>query len=79
MLQVKINVMSAIEIKTELQQMIERETDLGVLQAIRTILQKTSLDPILKEKLSSRALKSEEDIKAGRVFSREEVTRRTSR
>ncbi len=71
--------MSAIEIKTELQQMIERETDLGVLQAILTILQKTGLDPVLKEKLSSRASKSEEDIKAGRVFSREEVVQRTSR
>lgn len=71
--------MSAIEIKAELLQLIEQETDLGVLQAIRTILQKTSLDPILKEKLSSRVLKSEEDIKAGRVFSREEVVQRTSR
>jgi len=71
--------MSAVEIKTELQQMIENETDLSVLQAIRTILLKTGLNPILKEKLTLRALKSEEDIKSGRVFSKEEVVQRTSR
>ena len=71
--------MSAAEIKTELQQMIERETDISVLQAIHTILLKTGLNPILKEKLTMRALKSEEDLKAGRVFSKEEVIQRTNR
>ncbi len=71
--------MSTLEIKTELQQMIERETDVSILQAIRKILLKTGLDPILKEKLTTRALKSEEDIKAGRVFSKEEVIQRTNR
>jgi hypothetical protein len=71
--------MSTIEIKTELLQMIEKENDIGVLQAILTILQKTSLDPILREKLTSRALRSEEDIKSGSVFGKEEVIRRTTR
>jgi predicted transcriptional regulator len=68
--------MSTVEIKTELQQMIEHETDMSMLQAIRTILIKTGLNPILKEKLTIRALKSEEDIKAGRVFTKEEVVQR---
>lgn len=71
--------MNTLEIKTELQQMIERETDLGVLEAIRTILQKTSLNPMLKEKLTSRALQSEKDIAAGHLFSKEELIRRTER
>jgi hypothetical protein len=71
--------MSAIELKTELQRMIEQETDINILKAIRTILQKTSLNPILKEKLTSRALKSEDDIKAGRIFSKEEIIERTKR
>jgi len=71
--------MSAIEIKTELQQMIEREKDMGVLEAIRTILQKTSLDPVLKEKLSQRALKSETDIAEGRLLGQEEIRQRTTR
>ncbi|MEQ8424579.1 MAG: hypothetical protein RIA63_07700 [Cyclobacteriaceae bacterium] len=71
--------MSALKLKTQLREMIERETDLSVLEAIRIILQKTSLDPVLKEKLSSRALKSEGDIKANRIFNREEVAHRTNR
>jgi hypothetical protein len=71
--------MSTIEIKTELQQMIERETDVSVLEAIRTILQKTSLNPILKEKLAERALKSERDIAEGRLLSKEEIQQRTQR
>ena len=71
--------MGAAEIKTQLQQMIERETDMDILQAIHTILLKTGLNPELKEKLTLRALKSEEDIKANRVFGKEEVIRRTSR
>ena len=71
--------MSAVEIKTELQQMIEHETDMSILEAIRTILLKTGLNPVLKEKLTLRALKSEEDIKAGRVLSKEEVIQRTTR
>jgi hypothetical protein len=71
--------MRAAEIKTELRQLIEHETDMSVLQAIHTILLKTGLNPKLKEKLTLRALKSEEDVKANRVFSKDEVIRRTNR
>lgn len=71
--------MSAVDLKTELRQMIENETDMSILEAIRTILLKTGLNPVLKEKLTTRALKSEEDIKAGRVFDKDEVIRRTNR
>ena len=59
--------------------MIEREKDMSILKAIRTILQKTGLDPILKEKLTARALSSEKDIVAGHLFSKEEVVQRTQR
>jgi hypothetical protein len=68
-----------MELKTELQQMIEQETDINILKAIRTILQKTSLNPALKEKLTSRALKSEADIQSERLFGKGEVIKRTSR
>ncbi len=71
--------MSAIEIKNELRQMIENERDLSILEAIRIILQKTSLDPILKDKLTSRALKSESDIDSGFLFSKDDVRSRTQR
>jgi hypothetical protein len=78
-LKYRILTMSTTEIKTELQQMIERENDVSILEAIRTILQKTSLNPILKEKLTERALKSETDIAEGRLLSKEEIQQRTQR
>lgn len=64
--------MKTKDIKEELITLIEKEKDLHILEAIKTLLVKSSLDPILKEKLTSRALKSEEDIQSGRVYSREE-------
>ena len=71
--------MTTAAIKTKLQQMIKRETDMDILQTIHTILQRANLNQALKEKLTVRALKSEEDIIAGRVFSKKEVVQRTTR
>jgi hypothetical protein len=71
--------MSTIEIKSELQQMIEREMDMHVLEAIRTILQKTSLDPMLKEKSTNRALQAEKDIAAGQLFTKDEALKNVGR
>lgn len=67
----------SIDIKTELKQLIERESDTSILQAIRTLLTKTSLDSVLKEKLTKRALQSEEDIDSSRLLSKEEMRKRT--
>jgi len=71
--------MSTVELKNVLQRMIEQETDMNILQAILTILEKTSLNPVLKEKLTNRALKSEQDIQAGHFFTKEEVIKRMSK
>jgi len=71
--------MSTTEIKSELQQMIERELDEHTLRTIHNLLKKTSLNTALREKLTQRALASEEDIQAGRVLSKEEVIRLTNR
>ncbi len=48
--------------------MIDNESDPQTLEAIKTLLKKSKIDPILKEKLSSRALKSEENIKEGNTI-----------
>ena len=71
--------MGAIHLKTERKQLIEQERDLNILKAIKTLLQKTNLDPILREKLTSRALQSEEDIFSSKVFSKDEVIQQTNR
>jgi hypothetical protein len=70
--------MSTVELKSELQRMIKKENDVSVLNAIKTILEKTSLDPTLKKKLTSRALKSEKNIKEGKLISVKDVINRTN-
>jgi CHASE3 domain sensor protein len=46
-----------------------------IIERLESVLkeEQQKLDPVLKEKLTSRALKANEDIKAGRVYSREEA------
>lgn len=64
--------MEAVDIKTKLKYLIDQEDDIGLLASIITCLER-GLDPVLQEKLTSRALKAEEDIKAGRVHTRAEA------
>ena len=71
--------MRTVDIKTELRELIEKETDSSILEAIKTLLKKSSLNPTLKEKLTSRALKAEEDITAGRVMNRKELELRLNK
>ncbi len=65
--------MRALDIKEEIRSLIEKEDNLHVLELIKDVLTKYKINPDLKERLTSRALKSEEDIKFGRVFSKEEL------
>lgn len=45
-----------------------------IIDRLENVLKKElELNPILKEKLTARALKAEEDIKTGRVYNREEA------
>ena len=68
--------MRAVDIKTELRTLIDQEHDLTVLEAIKTLLQKAGLDAKLREKLTSRALKAEQDIAEGRVMDRAELEKK---
>ena len=67
-----------IVLKSQLQKLINEQDDVLVLQAIYTLLEKTSLDSILKSKLTDRALKAEADISGGRVFTKEEIIEKTN-
>lgn len=71
--------METVKIKEELHAMINQESDVKILEAILSILQKTTLDPVLREKLTTRALKSEEAIAEGKVISLAEVKLLTQR
>lgn len=68
--------MNSINIKEEIRSLIEKENDRHVLEVIKNLLTKSNLDPILKEKLTSRALKAERDIGDGNVFTREELEKK---
>ncbi|MFD2037207.1 hypothetical protein ACFSKL_20585 [Belliella marina] len=43
--------------KEEIRFLIEKENDRHVLQLIKNLLAKSSLEPVLEDKLTSRALK----------------------
>lgn len=53
-------------------------SDEKVIEKLESVLKKEQqeLDPVLKEKLTSRALKAEQDIKEGRVMNREEMEKK---
>jgi hypothetical protein len=68
--------MDVENIKTELFTLIKGESDHYILEAIHTLLKKASLDPLLKDKLSSRARISENDIEEGRTMNRKELERK---
>ncbi len=68
-----------VDIKAELQELIAQESDVDTLKAIRTLLQKTRIDPVWQERLTQRAQQAEQDIQAGRLYSREQIAERTNR
>lgn len=71
--------MGAINLKSELIQLIEEERDENILKAIKTLLQKTGLNATLKEKLTNRALQSEKEIASGKLLSKEDIIRQTDK
>lgn len=68
--------MSTAELKNELKHLIDSEGDSSLLEAIHTMLTNSSQDDLLKIKLTSRALKSESDIREGKVMDRSEFEKR---
>jgi len=64
--------METTTFKEELKQRIDLEDNPVILKAIKDLLFPEENDPTYKEKLISRALKADEDIKAGRVYTSEE-------
>lgn len=71
--------MKAIDIKTELRDLIEKETDLRILETVRAMFTQKDLDPSVEKEMISRALKSEQDIKEGKVYTIEEAEARLNK
>ena len=69
--------MDTLAIKEEIKQRIDLEDNPIILNAIKDLLFPEESDPIYREKLISRALKADEDIKAGRVYTSEEFFKKS--
>ena len=69
--------METTTFKEELKQRIDLEDNPVILNAIKDLLFPEENDPVYKEKLISRALKANEDIKAGRVYTEDEFFKKS--
>ena len=69
--------MDNFALKKEIKQRIDGEDNPEVLKAIVELLFSEENDPIYKEKLISRSLKADEDIKAGRVYTEDEFFKKS--
>lgn len=65
--------MSTPALKREIIKKLGSTQDESILDIINKLLDKASLDPVLKEKLTKRAIKSEEDIRSGLVYTGKEA------
>jgi hypothetical protein len=64
--------MKVAEIKNEIQKLVETENNPDIRNNVYEILEKAQQEARIKEAIIEGALKAEEDIKAGRVYSSEE-------
>lgn len=64
------------DLKTELKHWIDQETDIKVLEEVRAIFNQKPHDSTIEKEMVSRALRSEQDIKEGNVYSIDEVKTR---
>lgn len=70
--------MSTLSLRTELSELIAKEKNTSLLEVLKGILSGGSKNALLKAKLTSRALKAEEDLVAGRVLTTDQVRARLS-
>lgn len=68
--------MSTLALRTELSELIAKEKNGSLLEVLKGILTGPSKNALLKAKLTSRALKAEEDLATGRVLSTAQVRKR---
>lgn len=65
--------MKAINIKTELKSLIDQETNLSLLETVKALLEQRDIDPSIEKEMITRVLKSEQDIKEGKVYTIDEA------
>ncbi|MCL4282672.1 MAG: hypothetical protein KJZ58_10445 [Flavobacteriales bacterium] len=68
--------MGAVSLRTELSDLIRKEKNDSLLEVLKSILSGGSGNTLLRAKLTSRALKAEEDLATGRILGTHEVRAR---
>lgn len=68
--------MKAADIKSELKSLIDQETNLSLLETVKALFAQKDFDPSIEKEMVSRALKSEQNIKEGKVYTIEEAAAR---
>ncbi|MEQ8712038.1 MAG: hypothetical protein RIC80_03425 [Cyclobacteriaceae bacterium] len=71
--------MKVADIKLELKNLIDQETNLSLLETAKVLFTQNDFDPSIEEEMVSRALKSEQDIKEGKVYTTEEANARLNK
>jgi hypothetical protein len=65
--------MKTKDIKLELKSLIDQETDLNLLETAKALFTQKDFDPAIENEMMSQALKSERNIKDGKVHTIEEA------
>jgi CO dehydrogenase/acetyl-CoA synthase beta subunit len=76
MIELREEIKSLSQLKEEIKELIIQEEDIKILEEVKSMLAQKHPDPVMKEWMTERALKAEEDIKEGRVYTAEEVRER---
>ena len=71
--------MKAADIKIELKNLIDQETNISLLEMAKALLTQGDFDPAIEEEMITRALRSEKDIKEGKVYTVEEAEDRLNK
>ena len=68
--------MTAVQLKTRLIELIQKEGDTSLLQLVGRLLEKDSKKDSLRALMTARTLRGEEDIAAGRTLTHEQAVAR---
>lgn len=68
--------MTAVQLKSRLIELIQKEGDTSLLQLVGRLLEKESKKDSLRALMTARTLRGEEDIAAGRTLTHEQAVAR---
>lgn len=65
--------MKTLNIKTELKDLIDQETNLSLLETVKALFKQKDFNPSIEKEMIARVLDSEQDIKEGKTYTVDEA------